>query len=126
MLDLAASSFTLRAVKTAYDLWRENKGDAALPLSDKAKDVLEAMQSDPTNNGIFVDATSLADLGISLACTHHSIRISTTHRVIAELEAKGLVTTVREDRGRSKRKYVKLTHAGWILNPQTGKADKVG
>lgn len=126
MIDLAASSFTLRAVKTAYDLWRENKGDAALPLSDGAKKVLEAMQSDPTNNGIFVDATSLADRGYSLACTHHNISISTTHRVIAELEAKGLVVTAREDRGKFKHEYVKLTHAGWILNPQTGKADKVG
>ena len=125
-MDLAAGSFVLRAVKTAYDLWRENKGDAALPLSDDAKEVLRAMQSDPTDNGIFVDSTSLADRGYSLLCTHHDIRISTTHRVIAELEAKGLVVTVQEDRDTFRQEYVKLTHAGWILNPQTGKADKVG
>ena len=84
------------------------------------------MQSDPTNNGIFIDATGLGDPGYSLLCTHHDIRISTTRRVVAELEAKGLVTTVREDGGEFQREYVKLTHFGWILNPQTGEADKVG
>ena len=63
---------------------------------------------------------------MSLLCTHHDIKIRTTRRVIAELEAKGLVTTAREERDNFHRKYVELTHFGWILNPQTGKADKVG
>ena len=88
--------------------------------------VLGRMQNDPTDNGVFIDATGLADRGYSLLCTHHDIRISTTRRVLAELEAKGLVTTVREDGSDFQREYVKLTHFGWILNPQTGRVDKVG
>ena len=124
-MDIAAGSLVLRAVKLTYDFWKEAR-TAALALSEDAKSVLGQMQSDPTNNGIFVDSTSLGDRGYSLLCTHHPIRISTTRRVLAELEAKGLVTTDREDRGEFQLEYVKLTHFGWILNPETGKADQVG
>ena len=38
---------------------------------------------------------------------------------MAELEAKGLVT-IEYDGGESG-DLVKLTHFGWILNPETGK-----
>ena len=95
------------------------------------------LQAVRPNNAVRRDASPLecsgdfrhgliGDSGYSLLCTHHDIQISTTRRVIAELEAKGLVTTVREDRGEFSSQYVKLTHFGWILNPQTGKADKAG
>ena len=47
-----------------------------------------------------------------------------TNRVMAELEAKGLV--VIEYDGDDSGDLVKLTHFGWILNPETGKVDKVG
>ena len=124
-MDIAAGSLVLRAVKLTYDFWRDARTDA-LALSEDAKVVLGRMQNDPTDNGVFIDATSLADRGYSLLCTHHDIRISTTRRVVAELEAKGLVTTVREDGSDFRREYVKLTHFGWILNPQTGRVDKVG
>ena len=33
---------------------------------------------------------------------------------------------VQEDKGEFQREYVTLTHFGWILNPETGKVDKVG
>lgn len=124
-MDIAAGSLVLRAVKFTYDSWKEAR-TAALALSDDAKAVLGRMQLDPTNNGVFYDSTGLGARDYSLRCTHHDIRISTTRRVIAELEAKGLVTTVREDRNESPLEYVKLTHFGWILNPETGKAEKVG
>ena len=124
-MDVAAGSLVVRAVKLTYDFWRDARTDA-LALSEGAKEVLGLMQTDPTDNGVFVDATGIGDSGYSLLCTHHDIQISTTRRVIAELEAKGLVTTVREDRGEFASEYVKLTHFGWILNPQTGKADKAG
>ena len=48
---------------------------------------------------------------------------STTQRVWVELEAKGLV---EEYVTRSGSTGIKLTHFGWILNPGTGKVDKVG
>ena len=124
-MDIAAGSLVLRAVKLTYDFWKDARTDA-LALSEHAKVVLGTMQNDPTDNGVFIDATGLGDRGYSLLCTHHDIRISTTRRVVAELEAKGLVTTVREDEGDFQHEYVKLTHFGWILNPQTGRVDKVG
>lgn len=124
MIDLAASSFTLSAVKTAYDLWRQNKGDAALPLSDGAKEALVTMQTDPTDNGVFLCTRSLADVNLPLTSPFDtSIRVRTTERVMGELEAKGLISEDCTERGT--RRFT-LTHAGWILNPQTGKFDKVG
>lgn len=98
-----------------------------LPLSDDAKSVLERMQSDSSRNGIFADTTSLGDRGYSMACLYDtSIEIKTTHRVMAELEAKDLITITREDRDGFRDERVKLTHFGWRLNPKTGRADKVG
>ena len=97
----------------------------ALPLSDDAKAVLERMQSDSSRNGIFADATSLADRGYSMVCLYDtSIEVQTTHRVMAELEAKGLIAV--ENRGEHSNERVKLTHFGWRLNPKTGRVDKVG
>ena len=124
-MDISAGSLVLRAVKLTYDFWKDARTDK-LALSEDAKDVLGRMQTDPTDNGVFVDATGLGDSGCSLLCTHHDITISTTRRVVSELEAKGLVTTVRDDRGKFPQEHVKLTHFGWILNPKTGKVDKVG
>ena len=96
-IDVAASALVLRAVKLTYDYWKDAKADA-LVLSEDAKAVLGLMRADPTDNGVFVDATGLGDSGYSLLCTHADIKISTTRRVMAELEAKGLVTTFQEDR----------------------------
>ena len=61
-----------------------------------------------------------------MACLYEDIEISTTRRVIAELEDKGLVAIVREDKREFPSEYVNLTHFGWRLNPKTGRVDKVG
>ena len=125
MVDLGVGSLALRAAKTAYDLWRENRSDAALDLTDDARAVLKLMQGDSTGNGIFMDVTGLGTSALRLACLYKTdIGIETTRRVITELDAKGLVEPHQSQNGRSH--GVKLTHLGWILNPETGKADKVG
>ena len=124
MIDAAAGALAMRAAKLAYDLWRENKGDSELPLSDKAKEVLATMQTDPTENGVFLCTRGLATVGLPLTSPFATdITVETTERVMRELEAKGLVSVDYTDRGT--RRYT-LSHAGWILNPQTGKADKIG
>ena len=123
---MLAETLAAQAVKLAYEKWKESQ-TGSLALSDDAKAVLKLMQSDPTDNGVFIDTTSLADRGYSIVCPYHpDIKINTTRRVIAELEAKGLVTTILENKGEFRDEYVKLTHLGWILNPKTGKADKSG
>ena len=125
-IEVAGGSLVLNAVKLAYELWKDGKAEA-LALSEAAKTVLATMQTDPTDNGVFMDATGDGGSGVCLQCTNHGgISISTTRRVIAELEAKGLVTTARDDSYTFRQEYIKLTHFGWILNPQTGEADKLG
>ena len=125
MVDLAVGSLALRAAKTAYDLWRENRSDAALDLTDGARDVLRLMQRDSTGNGIFRDATGIGTRSLRLVSPYNTdLRLDTTRRVITELDAKGLVEPYHSQDGRAD--GVKLTHLGWILNPETGKADKVG
>ena len=124
MVDLGAGSFVLRAVKTAYDLWKENRADAALTLTDDAKAVLRVMQADTTGNGIFLDATGMGDTAVHLLCPYQPDQaIETTRRVLVELEAKGLVEPHSTRPGNES---VRLTHFGWILNPETGKADRDG
>ena len=123
---MLAEILVTQAVKLAYEKWRESQSES-LALSDDAKAVLKQMQSDPTDNGIFMDNTSLADHGYSIVCPYHpNIEINTTRRVVAELEAKGLVVIVRADKDGFRDEHVQLTHFGWILNPETGEADKVG
>ena len=124
MVDLAAGGLVIRAAKTAYDLWKENRAEAALALTDDAKAVLEAMQSDATGNGILLQATGIGTSVLRLLNPYQSSQVvETTRRVVAELEAKGLIEQHRTERGTA---GIKLTHLGWILDPQTGKADKVG
>ena len=123
---MGVEAFVLLAVKLAYERWKEAQTES-LALSDDAKAVLTKMQSDPTDNGVFLDNTSLADHGYSMVCPYHpSLEINTTRRVVAELEAKGLVVIVLEDEDGFRDERVKLTHFGWILNPTTGEADKAG
>ena len=110
-------------VRALYYLWRRFR---PLPLSGDAKAVLERMQSDSTDNGVFIDSTPLSDKGRRLVCLYGNIEISTTRRVIAELEDKGLVAIVREDKDEFPSEYVNLTHFGWRVNPKTGRVDKVG
>ena len=124
MVDLAAGGLVIRAAKTAYDLWKENRAEAALALTDDAKAVLKSMQSDTTGNGILLDVTGMGTSALRLLNPYQSSQVvETTRRVVAELEAKGLIEPHRTERNRG---GVKLTHLGWILDPQTGKADKVG
>ena len=124
MIDAASGALAMRAAKLAYDLWRENKGDSELPLSDKAKEVLATMQTDPTDNGVFLSVRGMGTAGLPLISPFATaIRIETTERVMRELEAKGLVSVDYTDQGTLR--YT-LSHAGWILNPQSGKADKIG
>lgn len=123
-----ASQLALQATFKAYEVWRDNKPADALPLTDGAKMVLAAMQSDPTDNGVFSDVSCDGDVDLPLSSPFSNIYIRTTERVMSELEAKGLVSEVLHTSmvsGTSDRRF-KLTHAGWILNPETGKADKVG
>ena len=124
---IAAGALITQIVQSGYEKWVKGQTEA-LALSDEAKDVLKKMQSDSTNNGIYIDTTHLGSSGIEMANPYEgSEGISTTHRVISELEAKGLVETVikYDTNGREKRKFC-LTHFGWILNPCTGIADKIG
>ena len=124
MVDLTAGALAIRAAKTAYDLWKENRAEAALGLTDDAKAVLKSMQSDTTGNGVLLDATGIGSSGLPLVNPYQSGEVvRTTRRVVAELEAKGLIEPHRTERGT---RGIKLTHLGWILDPQTGKADKVG
>ena len=102
-------------LRTVYYLWRRFR---PLRLSDDAKAVLARMQADSTDNGVFIDSTALGDSGRKLACLHGNIEISTTRRVIAELEDKGLVAIVREAKREFPSEYVNLTHFGWRLNPR--------
>ena len=123
-MDLTAGALAIRAAKTAYDLWKENRAEAALALTDDAKAVLTSMQSDTTGNGVLLDATGIGSSGLPLVNPYQSGEVvRTTRRVVAELEAKGLIEPHRTERGT---RGIKLTHLGWILDPQTGKADKVG
>ena len=124
---IAAGALITQLVRSGYQKWVEGQTES-LALTGEAKDVLVMMQSDPTNNGVFVDTTSLGSSGIQMANPYSGGgRISTTHRVISELEAKGLVETVikYDGKGHERRKF-HLTHFGWILNPESGQADKVG
>jgi len=123
-VEIAAGSLVLTAVKAAYELWKENRADVALALTADARAVLKTMQSDTTGNGIFLDSTRFGSTGLHLICPYQArLRIETTRRVVAELEAKGLVEPHVTSQGKE---GVQLTHFGWILNPETGKADKVG
>ena len=117
MVDLAVGSLVLRAAKTAYDLWRENRSDAALDLTDDARTVLKAMQS--TETGIVYSQGPVSSLPEGEPHSGGGA-VLLSRRTFLELEAKGLVTFHEEGRKLS------LTHLGWILNPETGKADKVG
>jgi len=124
---IAAGALITQIVKSGYEKWLDGQTES-LALTDDAKGVLTQMQSDPTDNGVFVDTTSLGSSGVEMANPYASgEEINTTRRVIAELEAKGLVeTVVRYDREGRERKDFRLTHFGWILNAGTGQADKIG
>ena len=99
-------------------------GDDRLTLSDNAKKTLKLMQSDPTEEGIFLVVRTLGPAPPTLVCLNHTeIETEITQRVITELEAKGLVTVSLNSRGDDK---ITLTSLGWTLNPETGETDKVG
>ena len=120
---MLAETLVAQAVKLAYEKWRESQ-TGSLALSDDAKAVLTQMQSDSSNNGIF-RRTTYGSAGFLLIGVYGTDgRAQVTNRVIAELEAKGLVSI--GDDGSESGDLVELTHFGWILNPETGKADKVG
>lgn len=123
VLDVA--SLVLQSVKAAYDVWKKEKV-SSLGLTDEAKHVLETMQSDETGNGIFIDVTTFGTNKLELLGVYTRVPISTTRRVITELEAKGIVTITENDRKGRREQRVTLTHFGWILNPDTGQVDKIG
>lgn len=121
---MLAETLVAQAVKVAYEKWRESQTES-LALSDDAKAVLKLMQSDSSNNGIFRLMMAYGTDVYELGCVYRTdVQTDVTNRVMAELEAKGLVTV--EYDGSDSDHLVKLTHFGWILNPETGKADKVG
>ncbi len=122
-MDASTGSLVVQAVKLVYEKWTKSRAEA-LRLSDGAKAVLEEMQSDPTNNGVFLHTAALGDVLYKMVCLYQTdIRIETTRRVIVEMEAKGLLTIERRP---TKGDSVTLSHLGWILNPDTGKVDKTG
>ena len=93
-------------------------------MTDDAKAMLKSMQSDTTGNGVLLDATGIGTRALRLLNPYQGSEVvETTRRVVAELEAKGLIEPHETERGR---RGIKLTHLGWILDPATGKADKVG
>ena len=121
---IAAGALITHVVKSGYEKWVEGQTES-LALSDDAKAVLTKMQSDPTNNGMFRRMTSFGSASFLLIGVYGTKgQADVTNRVMAELEAKGLVTV--EYDGSDSGDLVKLTHFGWILNPETGEVDKVG
>ena len=121
---IAAGALITQVVKSGYEKWVEGQTES-LALTDEAKDVLVTMQSDSSNNGMFRRMAFLGSASFRLIGVYGTnVRTEVTNRVMAELEAKGLV--VIEYDGSDSGDLVKLTHFGWILNPETGKADKVG
>ena len=121
---MLAETLVAQAVKLVYERWKESQTES-LALSDDAKAVLTKMQSDATNNGMFRQLAFLGSTTFQLVGVYGTEGQATvTNRVMAELEAKGLV--VIEYDGDDSGDLVKLSHFGWILNPETGKADKVG
>lgn len=119
MLD--AASLALQAVKAVYDIWKKEMV-ASLALTNEAKRVLKMMQSDETGNGRFSDGTGFGTSKLILVNVSSGEEITTTRRVITELEAKGIVKIADEV---DEEKF-ELTHFGWILNPDTGQVDKIG
>ena len=95
MLD--AASLALQAVKTAYDVWKR-EGVASLALTNEAKHVLKTMQSDRTGNGIFINGTGFGTSELILINVFERAKITTTRRVVVELEAKGIVRIVKNDK----------------------------
>lgn len=94
-----------------------------LILSNNAKRTLKLMQSDPTDEGVFVVLRALGPAAPRLVCINHTeIDTETNQRVLGELEAKGLVAISLNSRGEDK---VTLTPLGWDLNPETGAVDEV-
>ena len=121
-MDVATGSLVLNAVKAAYGLWKEKKV-GALELTEEAKALLEMMQSDDTGHGAVLDVSGMS-AGLHFTSPYKTgISGSTTRRVWVELEAKGLVEPYVTGSGSE---GIRLTHFGWILNPATGKVDKVG
>ena len=123
---IAAGALITQVVKSGYEKWVEGQTES-LALTDEAKDVLVTMQSDSSRT--MACSVELAFLGSASFRVDRCLRDgmfepTVTNRVMAELEAKGLV--VIEYDGSDSGDLVKLTHFGWILNPETGKADKVG
>lgn len=119
---IAAGALITQVVKSGYEKWIEGQTES-LALTDEAKAVLTRMQSDPTNNGEFLNATGLSETICRVVCRNAtSIEIETTRRVIIELEAKGLIINALSGTDGK----VTLKHLGWILNPETGKVNKVG
>lgn len=122
-VSVAAGALITQVVKSGYAKWLEGQTES-LALSDDAKAVLTKMQSDPTNNGIFRQVAFGSGPFHLIGIYGTKGQAEVTNRVMAELEAKGLVTI--EYDGDDSGDLVKLSHFGWILNPETGKADKVG
>ena len=121
---IAAGALITQVVKSGYEKWVEGQTES-LALSDDAKAVLTKMQSDSSNNGMFRRMAFFGSASFQLIGVYGTnVRTEATNRVMAELEAKGLVTS--EYAGSDSGDLVKLTHFGWILNPETGKVDKVG
>ena len=68
------------------------QGHERLILSDTAKRTLKLMQSDPTNEGVFVVVRTLGPAAPRLVCINHTeTDAETNQRVLGELEAEGLV-----------------------------------
>ena len=121
---MLAETLVAQAVKLVYDRWKESQTES-LALSDGAKAALKLMQSDSSNNGIFCRMAFGSGPFRLIGVYGTNVRnVEVTNRVMAELEAKGLVTI--ECDGSDGGDLVELTHFGWILNPDTGEVDKVG
>ena len=91
-----------------------------IDLTDDAEAVVRAMQGDEAGDGILLDISGMSTKGIVLMSPNDtSESIKTTRRVVAELEAKGLVERHHTAGGT---KGIKLTHRGWTakLEPKKG------
>ena len=123
MIETAVGSLISQLVKSGYKKWVEGHR-GKLELTAEAKAALREMQK---TEGFcrFVDTTGLGQATETFGDLNGGVTLSLSGRVQKELEAKGLIE-FKPNKSNPLEEDLVLTHLGWILNPDTGRVDKVG
>lgn len=123
MIETAVGSLISQLVKSGYEKWIQGYR-GKLELTDEAKAALKEMQK---AEGFcrFKNTTGLGQDTETFMDVNAGATVSLSGRVQQELEAKGLIE-FKPDLSDGLEMDMMLTHLGWILNPDTGKIDKVG